>query len=345
VADTGRLSNVDSALRAGWHPVARSEEVGAGPVAARLLGEDWVVVRLGSGEVAAFVDRCPHRMAPLSMGHVVDGELQCCYHGWRFGADGACTRIPALGVDATLPPRARVETAACAERDGLVWVSPDAPVVAIPAWPEFALADGVTVGLAHMPTIQTPASAGLLCDNFLDEAHFPFVHTATIGTAEPEVIGTYEVSVEGWSFSARREHRFSNLLDPEAVAGRRPLEQRRCMTYRYEPPFSLSLRLDMPDAGTWLSIGFWVQPEDEESCRIFSSVVGPELVNPDVRDQLMASELAILMEDVQLQRRFRARGLPLDLTAEVHTRADRVTVELRRALRRFVEVAGSPAEL
>jgi hypothetical protein len=115
------------------------------------------------------------------------------------------------------------------------------------------------------------------------------------------------------------------------------------MTYRFEPPFSLSLRLDMPDAGSWLSIGFWVQPEDEVSCRIFSSVVGPELVNPDVRDQLMASELAILMEDVELQRRYRARTLPLDMTAEVHSRADRVTVELRRALRRFVDVAGASA--
>jgi hypothetical protein len=112
------------------------------------------------------------------------------------------------------------------------------------------------------------------------------------------------------------------------------------MTYRFEPPFSLSLRLDMPDADNWLSIGFWVQPEDHDSCRIFSSVVGAELVDPARRDRLITEEFAILMEDVELQQRYRTRHLPLDITAEVHTRADRVTVELRRALTRFVAAVG-----
>ncbi len=336
MAEIRNLTNIDPALRAGWHPVARSEEVGSRPVAVRLLGEDWAVVRFGADAVTAFVDRCPHRMAPLSAGQVVERELQCGYHGWRFSPEGACTGIPALGAGGTLPPRARLVKAATAEHEGLVWVAPDPPVSPLPRWPELSLVDHVGIGLAHLPSLRVAAAAGLLCDNFLDEAHFPFVHAATIGAATPEIIGAYAVNVDGWGFTASREHRFSNIHDPEVAAGRRPLEQRRRMTYRFEPPFSLSLRLDMPDAGTWLSIGFWIQPEDQDSCRIFSSVVGPELVDAAQRDRLVAEELAILMEDVELQQRYRVRHLPLDMTAELHTRADRVTLELRRSLTRFV---------
>lgn len=35
------------------------------------------------------------RLVPLSEGRVEsDGTLQCAYHGWRFGDDGQCTRVP-----------------------------------------------------------------------------------------------------------------------------------------------------------------------------------------------------------------------------------------------------------
>jgi len=47
----------------------------------------------------AFLDMCPHRLAPFSEGRIDEhGCLQCCYHGWSFSGDGTCTRIPqALG--------------------------------------------------------------------------------------------------------------------------------------------------------------------------------------------------------------------------------------------------------
>ena len=43
----------------------------------------------------AMLDRCPHRAAALSEGRMTaSGDLQCAYHGWTFGADGACLDIP-----------------------------------------------------------------------------------------------------------------------------------------------------------------------------------------------------------------------------------------------------------
>src|SRR5262245_41086553 len=101
-----RLDNAHPALASAWHPVRRSEEVAAdGVVGVRLLGEQWAVGRAG-GELFALLDRCPHRMAPLSAGCIVDGSLQCPYHGYRFDASGTCVMIPALGEGSHIPSKA-----------------------------------------------------------------------------------------------------------------------------------------------------------------------------------------------------------------------------------------------
>src|SRR5580700_7211664 len=101
------LSNVDPALRRAWHPVARSAEVTTTPTRVRLLGQDWALVRLPEGDggcvLAAFVDRCPHRRAPLSAGSVNGTVLRCGYHGWCFAPDGTCTEIPSSGTTEHVP--------------------------------------------------------------------------------------------------------------------------------------------------------------------------------------------------------------------------------------------------
>jgi phenylpropionate dioxygenase-like ring-hydroxylating dioxygenase large terminal subunit len=106
-----------------WHPVAESGELGDGMLRVVVDGTDWVLARLG-GQIVAFADRCPHRRAPLSAGAVEDGEIRCGYHGWRFGAEGGCTLIPANGPDRPVPPRARLRAApGVVERDGWIWLA------------------------------------------------------------------------------------------------------------------------------------------------------------------------------------------------------------------------------
>jgi vanillate O-demethylase monooxygenase subunit len=70
----------------------------------QLLGQDCVVFRSPDGDVRAFLDRCPHRFVPLSLGAREDESLRCAYHGWVFDQDGVRVEIPALGLDATLRP-------------------------------------------------------------------------------------------------------------------------------------------------------------------------------------------------------------------------------------------------
>ena len=56
--------------------MARSDDVGVGPVRVELLGEQWAIARL-AGRLVAFADRCPHRSTRLSVGWV-EGDARAC---------------------------------------------------------------------------------------------------------------------------------------------------------------------------------------------------------------------------------------------------------------------------
>lgn len=322
------LGNTHPVLRRGWHAVALSDEIGDAPVAVTLLAEGWVLVRL-DGSVRAFADRCPHRFAPLSAGCVVDGELQCRYHGWRFGADGTGTAIPALGEGSPIPSKARLVGAAeVAERYGIVWLAPEPPVAPLPRVPQ----DGdprFRRGILDAPTVR--ASAGLLLDNFLDAAHFPFVHAATFGTSPDEPVEDMAISRDGPVMTAISEHTFANREDPGVAAGLRPLLQRRRMTYTYVPPFVATLQLEYLDAGGTNVIVFAVQPQTAEQCRVFTTLLRDDVDGDAELAAAVAFEQEVLAEDLAIQA-VMPLTLPLDVTAEVHTRADKLTLELRRIL-------------
>lgn len=60
---------------------------------------------------------------------MVDGRIQCPYHGWQYDGRGECTRMPSTAHCADVGVRAL----AVAEADGLIWVWPGGP--AAPAAP------------------------------------------------------------------------------------------------------------------------------------------------------------------------------------------------------------------
>jgi vanillate O-demethylase monooxygenase subunit len=327
------FTNAHPALAEFWHPVALSSEVGDEPMAVRLAGQGWALARFGSS-VAAFADACPHRRARLSAGHVSGGTLQCMYHGWRFAADGRCVEIPALDGAGSIPERAQLRRPEqVIERDGLVWLAPMPPRAPLPELAAASELDGDDIATVFLPVMRVEANAAMLIDNFLDEAHLPFVHAATIGGAGPEPIPRADVDRLGLSFTAVREHTFTNLTDPAVRDGVRPEVQRRRMTYRYQAPLTATLLLEFLDAGGWQFLTFTVTPEDEVACRVYQSVTGPGLAEPEQAESAAKYEMSIFEEDLDLQRRaLSGLEFPLDPAAELHTRADRVSVEFRRVL-------------
>ena len=154
-----------------------------------------------------------------------------------------------------------------------------------------------------------------------------------IGGAGPEPIPRADVDRRGLSFTAVREHTFTNLTDPALRDGARPAVQRRRMTYRYQAPLPATLLLEYLDADGWQFLTFTVAPEDECTCRVYQTVSGPGMTDPEQAASAAKYEMSIFEEDLDLQRRaLSGLEFPLDVAAELHTRADRVSVEFRRVL-------------
>jgi cytochrome P450/nitrite reductase/ring-hydroxylating ferredoxin subunit len=92
----------------GWCQVAKVAEVTTQqPCAGVAEGVDLVLVRSGD-QVRAYDGRCPHRGNLLSEGELVNGELVCRGHGWRFdaasgerrgGSPSLCLRAHPVRID------------------------------------------------------------------------------------------------------------------------------------------------------------------------------------------------------------------------------------------------------
>jgi hypothetical protein len=167
------------------------------------------------------------------------------------------------------------------------------------------------------------------------------VHAGTFGAAEEKVVTPYEVMPEPDGCRSVQEHWFDNPEDPGVAAGLRPVRQRRRATYVWRAPFQLLLRLEELDAGAVKTILFLVQPETLTSSRIYTKLMlhgigGVARPGPEVVAREVAFEEAVLGEDLALQARLTVLGLPLNPGAELHVRADRIGVALRRELKRFV---------
>ena len=325
------FDNLHPALRRCWHPVARSAEVGSEPFRCVLLAEPWVLWRDSAGELMALLDRCPHRRAPLSFGCVVGDDIECGYHGWRFDGDGTLVAIPALGEGATLPGAVKAGSpAGLVEAHGMIYLAPEDPVVPVPVMIEDG-DDSFLVG--DLPVITTRGSTALLADNFLDMAHFPFVHSGTFGAEEEREVAPYEVVRDGLTTTVTFTHAFANREDPGVEAGIRPLVQQRRLIYRFTAPFHLSLRIEYLDAGGVNTIGFFLCPQDAETVRVYSTLWRDDL-DGDVERmaEAVAFEVAVVEEDLRIQSAYDVLSVPLALNVEAHTRVDKTTLEMRRVL-------------
>lgn len=109
-------------LRHYWWPIAFGEEIaGKRPKKIRLLGEDFVLFRDGSGKLGMIEPNCAHRRAPMQYGRVEHNGIRCCYHGWLFDTAGRCLETPCEEPDSTLKDRVSLASYAVQEAAGLVF--------------------------------------------------------------------------------------------------------------------------------------------------------------------------------------------------------------------------------
>lgn len=107
----------------GWYILCTSKELGVEQVLTRDIGAQKICVfRDSKGTVHAMDGFCPHMGVDLGIGKVVNDRVRCFFHHWEYAANGRCEHIP---VQKEIPKTACLQTYACEEKYGYIWVHPD----------------------------------------------------------------------------------------------------------------------------------------------------------------------------------------------------------------------------
>jgi phenylpropionate dioxygenase-like ring-hydroxylating dioxygenase large terminal subunit len=153
-----------------WFPICRSEELSVGTVLGREFLDGRVAVyRDPAGEAQVVSAYCAHLGADLSIGSVVDGELQCPFHHWRYGAEGRCTRT---GIGDPAPPGAGIFRYPTLERYGVVFAFNGLE----PLFPLFELAHDARELVGSVSLMEMQTEPWVFCANVPDFQHFLPIH-------------------------------------------------------------------------------------------------------------------------------------------------------------------------
>ncbi|KAG0472027.1 hypothetical protein HPP92_016573 [Vanilla planifolia] len=170
-----------------WYPLYLTAEVpDDAPLGLTVFDKQVVLYRDGQGVLRCYEDRCPHRLAKLSEGQLVDGRLECLYHGWQFEGDGKCVKIPQLPEGGKIPRAACVRTYEVRDSQGTVWVwmsEKNPPTLSKLPWFEHYARPGFQdTSSIH----ELPYDHSILLENLMDPAHVPISHDRTDWTAKRE---------------------------------------------------------------------------------------------------------------------------------------------------------------
>jgi phenylpropionate dioxygenase-like ring-hydroxylating dioxygenase large terminal subunit len=315
---------LDPVLTHDWHPVATVAQLAANPIASfRLLGEDLVIWQSTAGP-RIWQDLCVHRGTRLSLGRIAQaGErLTCPYHGWEYDHSGRCAHIPAH-PDQTPPAKAVVKHYAVQERYGVIWACLGEPANDIPRFEEWEKPGFRSVVCGPYPV---NASAPRVVENFLDVAHFPFVHAGYLGVADRPEISDYEARItpDGVISEGVR------VFQPNGYGDGKEAEVE--YTYKALRPLTAYLRKETPTQT--LSIMLNVAPHEAVGCTAWM-VMAMNYMHDAPEAELIKFQDTIFLQDAPILTSQRPELLPVDLQAELHLKSDRTAIAYRQWLRQL----------
>ena len=183
-----------------WWPVEFSSNVVDRPLSLKALGQYFVLFRDSKGQVNCLSDLCVHRGGPLSEGWLTDDKdsLVCPYHGWEFGGDGQCTKIPAQ-PQRNIPTKARVDSYPVVEKYGYVWAFlgdlPEEERPPIPDIPELDDPQFKRVEGSYYWKVNYERAM----ENGMDGSHAAFVHGSRFGNIKDPSVPDFDVTTTPWS--------------------------------------------------------------------------------------------------------------------------------------------------
>jgi phenylpropionate dioxygenase-like ring-hydroxylating dioxygenase large terminal subunit len=282
-------------LRRFWHPIELTEQLGDRPLPVRILGEDLALFRDADGQPRLLDDRCLHRGTQLHTGQVVDGCLECPYHGWTYDGHGQCVLQPTEPPAARFAERVRTTAYSTCEIGGLIfaYLGRGAPPEC-PAVPELH----ETRGIRRVITRDNPFNYFQLLENNVDGAHVPILHRSSPFESANWLTVTQVQAAE------YRETEYG--IDAKLVRFYLPNLLRLELPY-FEPPAPLAL---------------WVVPVDDTSCRTFAVMVHFAPPSPEA---LQAAAIVPEQDRMAVGR----QGVIYDRTRERLGASDRGIILLR----------------
>lgn len=166
-------------LRNAWYLAGFAQEFAQGLVARTILEEPILFFQDANGAIAALEDRCPHVGAPLSLGALKGGQVECGYHGMVFDGEGRCTAIPG---QERIPSEACVYRYPLVRRAEHVWIWMGDPALADEhPVPDFDEDDEFFTWPRRQGTIPMDCNYSLMVQNLMDLTHLAYVHADSIG--------------------------------------------------------------------------------------------------------------------------------------------------------------------
>jgi phenylpropionate dioxygenase-like ring-hydroxylating dioxygenase large terminal subunit len=239
----------------------------------------------------------------------------------RVGYAGGRARVTALS-----PGGEELRELPVTERFGLVWTTLGSPVKDVYDFPEAHEADRRYLRCGWV-TVRT--SAPRLVENFLDMAHFPYVHAGVLGSVPWTEVAEYDAEIrrdvdEVWATNCQ-------FFQPR-VAATESDGAYAALTYRVPTPFQVMLYRVCPTAPERLdAILLAVHPVDEHVCR--AQPVEYLLDGHSTHHDLLSFEQAIFLQDRFIVENQRPLSLPLRPGTEGPVRADAASITYRRWLR------------
>ncbi|MBL8645320.1 MAG: aromatic ring-hydroxylating dioxygenase subunit alpha [Rhodospirillaceae bacterium] len=310
---------------------------GTGPFGVKMLGADLVLFRDSAGELRCLSDVCCHRGAALAVGKVKGDCVACPYHGWEFNAEGVCTKIPALGADAKIPKRARVDAYPVREKFGWTWVflgddmSQAPPFPGEDVYPEY---DDPDTWRIIRTSFEIPVNWERTEENSIDGAHPSFVHKA-FGSRRDPTVNIVPVVTDEWSASTTRKRTPPDRAD-KTGAMKEITSDNRGMNVATTKFFVCGImnRTDIKRADGVHQVQLATRtPIDEYNTRVFIMQARNYLKEPEHDAERMAGIMQAREEDVGIVKTVRPHLAPRRASHDLLTEADQLETAFRRKMR------------
>lgn len=155
-----------------WNPIMLAEDLRPGELIGKdFLGTRVIVYRGPDGAPVVQSAYCPHMGADLACGELVEGQVRCPYHFWKFAADGKCAEIP---DETIIPGVVKIYNYPTAEAWGFIWAfNGETPTYGMPEFPNVAEDELIYRAYHRGPR---PIEGFIGSSNIVDFQHLKTVH-------------------------------------------------------------------------------------------------------------------------------------------------------------------------